>query len=398
MEYLTGLGVTVCLALHEVYAKCSLIVARLLPWWCKYIINNLFQKAGITIDGPEATDIQVIKKYNIYNRMATYREVGLMDAYVEGTIDIRDPLGFFVKIFRCPEMMSMMHSLNWVMHRFNLNSRKKTWEVGRVHYDIGNDLYEVMLGKYMQYSCGYWKDAKTLDEAQLAKMNLIAQKLHLEPGMRILDIGCGFGTLARHLAQNYGASIVGCTISKEQAKYAQELCKGLPVDIRLCDYRDINEKFDRIICIEMFQHVGPCNYRQFMKVAHRCLKDDGLLQLHIIGVSIPTSPRFVMWLHKTVFPNVQLSYYLEIAKAIEGLWVIEDWHNIGWHFADTFGAWHQNFEEGWPKLHSNYNDRFYRMWKLYLLFVQASFLARRYDYWHIVLSKDVRKQRYSSVR
>lgn len=264
---------------------------------------------------------------------------------------------------------------------------------------IGNDIYEVMLGKYMQYSCGYWKDAKSLDEAQLAKMDLIAQKLKLKPGMKVLDIGCGFGSLDLHLAKHYGVSVVGCSISKEQTRYGAQICKGFPVEFRLCDYRDLNEKFDRIVSVGMFEHVGLRNYRTFFEVARRCLKDDGIFLLQTIGNNHASVAGFDVWCHKYIFPNGYVPYYMDICKAIEHLWVIEDWHNFGPDYAKTLAAWENNFDAAWPeKLRAKYGERFYRMWKIYLSFAQGFFLSRSFQLYQIVLTKDGLEEGYRAIR
>ena len=146
----------------------------------------------------------------------------------------------------------------------NLQSTSRAYNIGKKHYDIGNELYKNMLDKRMNYSCGYWKNSKTLDQAQEAKLDLICKKVGLKPGMKILDIGCGWGSFVKFAAEKYKVKAVGITVSKEQAKLARELCKGLPIEIRLQDYRELNEKFDRIISIGMFEHVGPKNYKTYV--------------------------------------------------------------------------------------------------------------------------------------
>lgn len=398
MEFLSDLALGLCFALYEMYAKCVLIVAKFYPSYIQRLVKRNVRSFGVTLNGSEPTDVQVVSAEQFYGRVAAYRHVGLLDAYMDGAIDIKDPVGFAVKFMNSKHWLVLLHPLSKVLPWFNLQTRKKAWEVGRSHYDIGNDLYEAMLDENMQYSCGYWKEAKTLDEAQMAKMELIAQKLHLKPGMRVLDIGCGFGTLACHLAKSYGVSVVGCTISKEQTKYGRKKCEGLDVDIRLCDYRDIDEKFDRIVSVGTFEHIGPKNYREFMQVVHRCLKDDGLFLLHTIGCSHLDRPCVDMWTHKHIFVNGQIPYYMEVARAIEGLWVIEDWHNFGWYYANTLAAWLKKFEDSWPRLRTSYNEQFYRMWKMYLSLAQGLFLTRGFEVWQIVLSKEGLKQVYVSVR
>lgn len=181
----------------------------------------------------------------------------------------------------------------------------------------------------MNYSCGYWKDAKNLEEAQQNKMAFIGRKLKLKPGMRVLDIGCGWGGLAKYLAETYQVHVVGVTVSEEGAKEGQERCKDLPVEIRLQDYRDVNEGFDRIVSVGCFEHVGRKNYRTFFEVAYRCLADDGILLLQTIGVDNNDVPPNDPFMNKYIFPNGMLPNHKNIPKAIDNLFCIEDWHNIG---------------------------------------------------------------------
>ena len=225
-----------------------------------------------------------------------------------------------------------------------------------------------MLDTRMNYTCGFWQNAHDLDTAQLNKLELSCQKLKLEPGMRVLDIGCGFGALAKYAAEKYGVQIVGITISKEQCHYAQQNCAGLPVEIRFQDYRDVNERFDRVVSLGMFEHVGSVNYRAYMQKAHDCLEDNGIFLLHTIGGNVTT--RFCdPW-------------------AIEGLFIVENWSNFGAYYDATLMAWHDNFERNWQELKNQYDERFYRMWRYYLLACAGGFRARSMQLWQIVLSKN----------
>jgi len=173
----------------------------------------------------------------------------------------------------------------------NVQNRRRSLVVGEAHYDLGNDLYSHMLDTNLNYTCGYWKNVENLDEVQIAKLKLTCDKLNLEPGMRLLDIGCGWGNLAKYAVENYGVSVVGITISKEQLTLGRERCKGLPIELRFQVYREVYEKFDRIVSLGMFEHVGYKNYRDYMKSVHRCLKDDGLSSLHTISSN--TSTRYI---------------------------------------------------------------------------------------------------------
>ena len=184
---------------------------------------------------------------------------------------------------------------------FNYQSKARAFQIGEHHYDLGNDLFEKMLDKRMIYSCGYWKNAKTLDEAQEAKLDLICRKLYLKPGMKVLDIGCGWGGFAFFAAEKYGVEVVGVSVSKEQIAYAEAKRGKLPVTFLLQDYRDITGSFDRVVSVGMFEHVGYKNYTEFMTVVNRCMKDDGLCLLHTIGATI-TSFHPDPWIQKYIFP------------------------------------------------------------------------------------------------
>jgi cyclopropane-fatty-acyl-phospholipid synthase len=267
----------------------------------------------------------------------------------------------------------------------NLQRRSRAFQIGERHYDIGHDLFSHMLDKRLIYSCGYWKNASTLDEAQEAKLDLVCRKLHLTPGMRVLDIGCGWGGTAKFAAERYGVEVVGVTVSEEQANFAKELCRGSPVEIRLQDYRDVVGTFDRVLSLGMFEHVGPKNYLTFMSIARNSLADTGLFLLHTIGRNrsgSTTDP----WLERYIFPNSMLPSARQICGAIEGSFVLEDWHNFGADYDKTLLNWCDKFDENWDALKRHYDQRFYRMWKYYLLSSAGAFRARKSQLWQLVLS------------
>lgn len=255
-----------------------------------------------------------------------------------------------------------------------------------------------MLDPWLQYTCGYWKDADNLNDAQLHKMELIAKKLDLKPGMRVLDIGCGWGTLCKYLAINYKVECVGVTISKEGVKYGKKINEGLPVDIRLQDYREVDEKFDRIVSIGILEHVGFRNYREFFSLARRCLVDDGIFLCHSIGRNHRQFPRSEQFSDKYIFPNGNLANPADIVTATDGLFVIEDWHNFGPDYAKTLKAWRENFIKGWPQIERQYDERFYRMWIFYLSMARGLFKARKLQLWQIVFSKDGLRREYRAAR
>ena len=366
--------------------------------------QNLLSLADIKIGGERAWDIQ-IRDERFYGSVAHRGSLGLGESYMNGWWDAQELDQFFFKVFGAnleskvkfswPAVSSFIEGF-----LLNLQTRSHAFEIGEEHYDQGNDLYKAMLGKSLTYTCGYWNGnppAHGLDEAQEAKLDLVCRKIGLKSGDSVLDIGCGWGSFLKFAAEKYGAKGLGVTVSKEQVNLAKELCGELPVEIRLEDYRNIKGKFDHVISLGMFEHVGRKNYRDYMKIVHNVLKDGGLFLLHTIGSSrslVDTDP----WIQKYIFPNSMLPSIAQIGKSIEGLFVMEDWHNFGADYDKTLMAWWENFNRAWPELSKSYSDRFYRMWKYYLMTSAASFRSRRIQLWQIVLSKNGVKSGYAPVR
>lgn len=280
----------------------------------------------------------------------------------------------------------------------NAQAGQGSYEVGRRHYDLGNDLYQAMLGRRLVYSCGYWPKARDLDAAQEVKLDLVCRKLGLHPGQHVLDIGCGWGEALKFASERYGVSGVGVTISEEQAAHARELCAGLPVEIRLQDYRQLDERFDAVFSIGMFEHVGVRNYRHFFDVARRCLARYGLLLLHTIGGNV-SRYRTDPWIARYIFPNSMLPSAAQIARAFEGRFVLEDWHGFGADYDLTLQAWRSNIERAWASLDPrHYDERFKRMWRFYLAASMASFRCRHAQLWQLVLSPDGVPGGYTAAR
>jgi len=279
----------------------------------------------------------------------------------------------------------------------NRQSKSRAYHVGKRHYDIGNNLYRCMLDKNLIYSCGYWREASDLDAAQEAKLDLVCKKLMLEPGMRVLDIGCGWGGTAKFAAERYGVEVVGATVSEQQALIAKQLCSGLPIEIKLQDYRDIDGTFDRIYSLGMFEHVGFKNYPGYMRFIADHLTEDGLFLLHTIGANY-TDKVGNAWVEKYIFPNSMLPSIAQIGSATENLLIMEDWQNFGSDYDRTLMAWFENFDHHWPSLKEGYDERFYRMWKYYLLGFAGTFRVRENQLWQIVFTRDKRHQRYDAPR
>lgn len=379
-------------------------------------VEKLLQSADITINGARPWDITVHNPA-LYSKVLAQGSLGLGEAYMKGWWDCKELDQFFYRIF--------LANIPWYSHvsfsvlrdfirakMFNLQAVSRSFEVAKKHYDLGNDFFAAMIGKSMTYSCGYWKDVpissrirdghtigtKDLDAAQFAKLDLVCRKLQLKPGQRILEIGSGWGSFAKYAAENYGVKVVGINVSKEQVAFAEVFCKGLPVSFRLQDYRNINETFDHVVSIAMFEAVGPKNYRTYMGVAKKCLKDNGLFLLHTIGSTLPGGSNDP-WINKYIFPNGFLPSLQQITAAVEKLFVIEDVHNFGADYDKTLMAWHKNFEENWFQFKNHYGQTFYRMWRYYLLAFAANFRARsNMQLWQIIFSKEGVPGGYTSIR
>lgn len=365
------------------------------------VAQDILEQADIKINGDRPWDM-IVHNDKLYGRVLREGSLGLGEAYMEGWWDCAALDEFFSKLLRADldrKIRQNWHTV-WSLIKaklMNLQSKSRAFEVGKRHYDLGNDLFKAMLDSHMIYSCAYWRHARSLDQAQEKKLDLICKKLELKPGMKVLDIGCGWGGFARHAAEKYGVNVVGITISKEQIGLAQEYCKGLPIEIRLQDYRDLNEIFDRIVSIGMFEHVGHKNYKTFMSVVHRCLKDDGLFLLHTIGGNTSTTTADT-WITKYIFPNGMLPSMAHITDASEGLFIVEDWHNFGADYDKTLMSWFGRFDRSWDTLKARYDDRFYRMWKYYLLSCAGLFRSRGAQLWQLVMSKRGKSGGYLSIR
>ena len=226
----------------------------------------------------------------------------------------------------------------------------------------------------------------TLEAAQLAKLELVFGKLALKPGQHVLDIGCGWGGALRYANEVHQVRGTGITISREQAEWAREACKGLPIDIQLLDYRDLAGQFDHAYSIGMFEHVGPRNYRGYFETVRRCLKPGGRFLLHTIGSRRRTGNDIDPWIGRYIFPNAVIPQQRRIIEAVDGLFVIEGWQCIGAHYDPTLLAWRDNFDAHWPALAAKRDERFRRMWRYYLSASAASFRARVTDVWQVLLS------------
>ena len=366
----------------------------------RHRVECMLDQADVLINGPRPWDIHVNNE-RLFSRIMAQGSLGFGEAYMEGWWEAESVDQLISRLLKArldEKFKSMVVYLDAMKAKIiNCQSLRRAYQVGDQHYNVGNDLYQRMLDERMIYSCAYWANAKNLNEAQVDKLDLTCRKLHLKAGQKILDIGCGWGGTAKYMAERYGVEVVGVTISTAQAELAKENCSDLPIDIRVQDYRTLSGKFDRIVSIGMFEHVGYKNYRTYFRKVAELLKDDGLFLLHTIGGNTP-SQRTDPWIDRYIFPNGMLPSSQQISRAFEGLMVLEDWHSFGPDYDKTLMAWYYNFKENWGDLRGSYSEKFRRMWEYYLLASAGSFRVRENQLWQIVFSKSGLTQRLEFPR
>ncbi|HEX4842643.1 MAG TPA: cyclopropane fatty acyl phospholipid synthase [Limnobacter sp.] len=367
-------------------------------------IAALLAQAGVQINGPNPHDLHVHDE-RLYGAVLSQGTLGLGEAYMQGwwSCERLDELMHRIMAMDLDEHTKAWTKMQWLMLALrekviNLQAPARAFHVGQHHYDTGNDLFEAMLDPLMIYSCGHWQHADNLADAQRHKLAMICQKLELQAGDKLLDIGCGWGGLAWYAATHHGANVLGITVSAQQQALARARCKGLPVAIEMMDYRDLTGQFDKVVSVGMFEHVGLKNYADYFDAVIRLLQPEGLFLLHTIGgfdKTDATDP----WIDKYIFPNGKIPSPSEVMQFTEGKLVLEDWHNFGRDYDQTLMAWHANFQNAWPRLHAaGYDERFRRMWNYYLLSCAGYFRARKGQLWQLVFSHRKRQAIYRSVR
>jgi cyclopropane-fatty-acyl-phospholipid synthase len=368
---------------------------------------KMFAKADIKIDGNREWDIQVHDE-RFYSSLLFHGSVALGETYVNGWWDCKNVEQFIYRVLHYRLVNPRTYELQHFGSSFLKNTRfiskyiinaqsvKRASRDVKYHYNLGNDLFRATLGQSMTYTCGYFKNTKDLDEAQLNKMDLVCKKLHLKKGMTVLDIGCGWGSLAKHMSSKYGVKVVGITLSENQVKYARRHCKGEDVKIVLCDYRDYVGKFDRIVSIEMIEHVGAKNLKEFMHKANANLKEDGLMLLQFDGKAESINWNY-SWIEKYIFPGTVTPSLKQITTSAEGLFTLVDLHDFTKDYHLTMNCWHSNFLKNWDDIKDSYDDRFFRLWKFYLTMCPATALANTQHLWQIVLQKNNSEKQYERI-
>jgi cyclopropane-fatty-acyl-phospholipid synthase len=366
------------------------LISSLDPRRAQEVCRDLLADAGIIVGGTNPWDIQVHDD-RVYARVLRDGTLGAGESYEEGWWDTPALDQFIDKVQRARMGETLRENWTIVAHALrarilNLQSITRSFDNGQQHYDIGNDLYEAMLGGRLLYTCAYWPGAKTLDEAQDAKLDLVCRKVGLKPGMRVLDLGCGWGGFAAFAAERYGVEVVGFTVAEEQVKWARERYAHLPIDIRLDDYRNATGTYDAVVSIGLMEHVGWKNYRSYMELVDRLLAPGGVAFVHTIAGNRPRA-HLDPWFDKYIFPNAVLPTLARLTSAMEGLFIPEDVHNIGEDYDLTLMAWWKKFDAAWPKLRAAYGDAFYRRWKYYLLGSAGAFRARSQQLFQIVMTR-----------
>ena len=354
------------------------------------LASQVLERAGIQVNGPRPWDIHISDE-RFYDRVLRDGNLGLGESYMDGWWTVGDLAEFICRLMKVdaeaivrsnPRTLAYLAAARLV----NFGSAHKAFEVAERHYNLGGDLFEAMLDSRMAYSCGYWEHARTLEEAQEHKLDMVCRKVGLQPGMTVLEIGCGWGSFMKFAAERYGVRCVGISVSEEQTRLGRERCAGLPIEFRVQDYRAVEGRYDRVVSIAMFEQVGPKNMRTFFETVRRALVDDGLFLLHTLGLNLSTH-RGDPFNDKYIFPNGHVPSIKQLGEATETLFVMEDWHNFGADYDRTVHAWHDNFRNAWPQLSKKYDERFYRMWTYYLLSCAGVIRSRHMQVWHIVFSK-----------
>jgi cyclopropane-fatty-acyl-phospholipid synthase len=359
-------------------------------------VRQRLGQAGIGVGASGSSDIQVHRS-RFYRRLVRGRQLGMAESYMDGDWDSAHLDQVATRLLLSTAGNGLHSTPRELLERTTAKllprwTRPNVMRRVAPHYNLGNDLFEKMLDRdYMAYTCGYWRGgATTLEEAQRAKLDLICRKLGLQEGMTVLDIGCGWGPFAKYAAETYGATVTGVTLSERQVELGRRRCEGLPVELMVRDYRDVEGTFDRVVSVGCLEHIGHRNHRTFFETIYRSLKDGGRALVHSFGVA---KSQYIVggFYEKYVFPLVNLPSVAQIGKALDGLFVVEDVHNFGPDYDPTLMEWNKRFQAAWPELEGEYGKmlggRFKRMFEFYLLCTAGFMRSRTGQIWQWVLTK-----------
>ncbi len=361
---------------------------------------GILEAAGVPTNGPQPWSIQVHNE-RLWDRVISQRQLGFGESYMDGWWDCPELDTMISKLLAINPLEYFKPSPTLALHAVrsylrNNQTKNRAAKNAKHHYNIGNDLYTRMLDQEMVYSCGYWARASTLAEAQLAKFDLICRKLDLKPGMRLLDIGSGWGGFLRYAVKNYHVVGTGISPAENQIDLARQKSVGLHINFIQQDYRDLQGKFDRIVSIGMMEHVGPKNYRVFFEKCDDLLEVHGQMLHHTISSNLTkqvTDPFF----ERYIFPGGVLPSLAQIAKAAENLFVIEDVQNFGPDYDRTLMEWHKNISSTWHEI-PQYDERFKRMWNYYLLASAAGFRTGNLQLLQCVFQRNGQRPTYIASR
>ncbi len=354
------------------------------------LLTNWLAEAGIRVNGTASHDIQVHDP-RFFRRALLNGSLGFGEAYMDGWWSADDLEELVYRLVRSDvRKRAYRHpgalALDWLNRIRNDQNRRRSLRAPRKHYDLDNEMFEAFLGRYMNYSCGYYAGTDNLDEAQILKMDIICRKLGLQPGEHLLEIGGGWGEFALYAARNYGVRVTSINISEEQMRHARQHCAGYNIDIVRCDYRDVQGVYDKVVAIAMFPHVGQQNHRTFMETMYRVLKPGGTFLIEST-VNVATVTAGDPWIDRYIFPGLLMPSGRQFHTAMEGLFVLEDLHNFGPHYVRALRAWNANFQNAWGRFADRHEERVRRMFEYFFLVSAALFRARIMQYWHLVMTR-----------
>ena len=354
------------------------------------IIEKLLSRADVAISGNRPWDITV-HDHRFFPKVLLQGSLGLGESYMLNYWSTDDLEEFFYRLINA-KIENISHNLpphiisKLVDRILNQQTKSKALHNAEHHYNLGNDLFFGFLGKYRNYSCGYYQNASCLDDAQLAKMERVCKLLKLGSSDRLLDVGGGWGEFARFAASNFGCHVTSINIADEQIRYAVEYCKGTSVKVQKKDYRDIAGRFSKIAVLAMFTHVGQKNYRSFMEKMHRCLEPGGKMIMETVGGKI-SKTNCDPWVNKYFFMGGMIPSLEQIDNAIDGLFIKDSIYEFGLDYVYTLREWYKNFTLSWPSQNGLYSETIRRMFEYFFLSVAGAFRAKDLLHWHIVFSK-----------